>query len=56
MNAAGTRALWLAGELETLAKLHYLASLAGAPVILSDDEALALRKPLASYGPGAEKV
>ena len=51
-----TRALWLAGELETLAKLHYLASLAGAPVILSDDETLALRERFASYGPGAAKA
>jgi L-fuculose-phosphate aldolase len=51
-----TRALWLAGELETLAKLHYLASLAGAPVILSEDETLALRERFACYGPGAEKV
>jgi L-fuculose-phosphate aldolase len=51
-----TRALWLAGELETLAKLHYLASLAGAPVILSDAETLALRERFASYGPGAAKA
>jgi L-fuculose-phosphate aldolase len=51
-----TRALGLAGELETLAKLHYLASLAGAPVILSDDEAMALCERFASYGPGAEKT
>ena len=51
-----SHALRLAGELETLAKLHYLASLAGAPVILSDDETLALRERFASYGPGAAKV
>jgi ribulose-5-phosphate 4-epimerase/fuculose-1-phosphate aldolase len=56
MNAAGTRALWLAGELETLAKLDYLVSLAGAPVILSDDETLALRERAAFYGPSSEKV
>ena len=51
-----TRALWLAGELETLAKLHYLASLAGAPVILPEAETLALCEKFASYGPGAEKA
>jgi L-fuculose-phosphate aldolase len=49
------RALWLAGELETLAKLHYLASLAGAPVVLPDEEVLALGKRFASYGPGSQK-
>jgi L-fuculose-phosphate aldolase len=49
------RALWLAGELETLAKLHYLASLAGAPVLLPDAEALALCERVAFYGPGARK-
>ncbi len=47
------RALWLAGELETLAKLHYLASLAGAPVLLSEAETLALCERFSSYGPGA---
>jgi L-fuculose-phosphate aldolase len=50
-----TRALWLAGELETLAKLHYLASLAGAPSILPEAETLALCEKFASYGPGAAK-
>ncbi len=48
-----TRAMWLAGELETLAKLHYLASLAGAPVILPEAETLALCEKFAAYGPGA---
>ncbi|MGO9389931.1 class II aldolase/adducin family protein [Rhodoblastus sp.] len=50
------RALWLAGELETLAKLHYLASLAGAPVILPEAETLALCERFAGYGPGAAKA
>ena len=49
------RAMWLAGELETLAKLHYLASLAGAPVLLPDEEALRLVDKFAAYGPGAQK-
>jgi L-fuculose-phosphate aldolase len=49
------RAMWLAGELETLAKLHYLASLAGAPVILPEEETLALVEKFSAYGPGALK-
>ncbi len=49
------RALWLAGELETIAKLHYLASLAGSPVILPEDETLALCAKFSAYGPGAKK-
>jgi L-fuculose-phosphate aldolase len=48
------RALWLAGELETIAKLHYLACLAGAPAILPEAEALALCRKFDSYGPGSE--
>ena len=41
MVATGTtlrQALWRAGELETLAKMTYLAGVAGAPVILPDAE------------------
>lgn len=49
------RALWLAGELETIARLHYLASLAGAPVILPEAETLALCERFANYGPSAKK-
>ncbi len=49
------RALWLAGELETIAKLHYLASLAGAPVILPEAETLALCEKFDAYGPGSKK-
>ncbi|MGP0103775.1 class II aldolase/adducin family protein [Rhodoblastus sp.] len=49
------RALWLAGELETLAQMHYLAGLAGAPVILPDREVLSLVEKFAAYGPGAKK-
>ena len=48
------RALWLAGELETLARLHYLACLAGAPVILPEKETLDLCARFASYGPGSK--
>ena len=47
------RAMWLAGELETLARLHYLASLAGAPVLLPDEEVLRLVEKFNAYGPGS---
>ena len=47
------RALWLAGELETLAKLHYLAGLAGAPVVLGDEHIAELVVKFADYGPGS---
>jgi L-fuculose-phosphate aldolase len=50
------RALWLAGELETLARLHYLAGLAGDPIILPEGEVLALCERFAAYGPGSDKV
>ncbi len=49
------RALWLAGELETLAQMHYLAGLAGAPLILPDREVLSLIEKFSAYGPGAQK-
>jgi L-fuculose-phosphate aldolase len=49
------RALWLAGELETLAQMHYLAGLAGGPVILPDREVLSLIEQFSAYGPGAQK-
>jgi L-fuculose-phosphate aldolase len=49
-----TRALWLAGELETLAKLHYLAGLAGGAVLLDGDKVAALVKIFPGYGPGAK--
>ena len=46
--------LWLAGELETLARVHYLASLAGAPVLLPEEETLALCARFTSYRPGSK--
>jgi len=48
-----TRAFWLAGELETLARLHYLAGLAGEPALLDADHVAALVKTIFGYGPGA---
>jgi L-fuculose-phosphate aldolase len=49
-----SRALWLAGELETIAKLHYLSCLAGAPVVLDADHVAGLVEKFSGYGPGAK--
>ena len=49
------RAIWLAGELETLARLHYLAGLAGGPVILPDAEVLSLVENSRPMAPGRKK-
>jgi L-fuculose-phosphate aldolase len=45
------RALWRAVELESLAKVYYLASGAGAPVVLPDDEIWRTVERFRSYGP-----
>jgi L-fuculose-phosphate aldolase len=46
------RALWLAGEVETLAKQYALSLQLGDPVILPDDEiARVIQKFKTSYGP-----
>ncbi len=45
-----TRALWRAVELEALARTYYLASLAGAPVILPDDEIMRTVARFETYG------
>jgi L-fuculose-phosphate aldolase len=47
------RALWRAVELEALARVYYLASLAGDPVILSDDEIMRTVERFKNYGPRA---
>jgi L-fuculose-phosphate aldolase len=44
------KAMWLAVELETIAKQFYYSSLLGKPVILSDDEIADTRKSFGSYG------
>ena len=36
-GATLAEAMWRASELETLAKMYYLALAAGRPVVLSDD-------------------
>lgn len=44
------RALWRAVELEALARVYYLASLAGRPVILPDEEIDRIVQRFESYG------
>ena len=46
--------MWRASELETLAKMYYLALAAGRPVILSDDEVARVVERFKSYGRGPE--
>ena len=45
------KALWRAVELEALAQVFYLASLAGAPVVLPDDEIYRTVERFRNYGP-----
>ncbi|MGE5388513.1 MAG: class II aldolase/adducin family protein, partial [Hyphomicrobiales bacterium] len=45
------KALWRAVELEALAQVYYLGSLAGEPVILPDDEIFRTVERFKSYGP-----
>jgi L-fuculose-phosphate aldolase len=47
-------AMWRTGELETLAKMYYLALVAGRPVVLSDDEIMRTVERFKSYGRGPE--
>jgi L-fuculose-phosphate aldolase len=49
-GATLTEAMWRASELETLAKMYYLALVAGRPVILADDEILHTVERFKSYG------
>jgi len=45
------KALWLAGELETLARQYFLSRQLGKPVILPDDEIDRVAEKFKSYGP-----
>jgi L-fuculose-phosphate aldolase len=45
------KAMWRAVELEALAKIYYLGSLAGQPVVLSDEEIHETVKRFETYGP-----
>jgi L-fuculose-phosphate aldolase len=47
-------AMWRASELETLAKMYYLALAAGQSVILSDDEIMHTVERFKGYGRGPE--
>lgn len=54
MLAAGptlARAMWLAVELETLARQYVTALISGTPVLLSDAEITDARRTFANYGP-----
>jgi L-fuculose-phosphate aldolase len=44
------KAMWLAVELETLARQYYLSLTIGGPVLLSDDQVAEARSGFASYG------
>jgi len=48
------RALWLAGEVETLAKQYVLALSLGTPAVLPDDEIARVVEKFKSYGPRAK--
>lgn len=45
------KAMWLAVELETIAKQYYLSLCIGGPVLLSDDEIGRVMEAFKSYGP-----
>jgi L-fuculose-phosphate aldolase len=49
-----SRALWRAGEIESLSRTYYLATLAGTPVILPDAEIEATIARFKNYGPRAK--
>ncbi len=48
------QAMWRANELETLAKMYYLALAVGEPVVLSDEEIMRTVERFKTYGRGAE--
>jgi L-fuculose-phosphate aldolase len=45
------RAMWLAIELETIARQYYLSLCIGGPVLLPDDEIERVKESFKSYGP-----
>jgi len=48
------KAMWLAVELETLAKQYFHTLLIGGPVLLSDEEISEAAEAMAGYGPAAQ--
>jgi L-fuculose-phosphate aldolase len=55
LGATLDEAMWRAGELETIAKMFYLASSIGKPEILSDDEIARIVERFKNYGYQAPK-
>jgi L-fuculose-phosphate aldolase len=53
-GATLAEAMWRASELETLAKMYYLAMAAGRPAILADDEVMRVIERFKTYGRGPE--
>ena len=53
-GATLAEAMWRASELETLARMYYLALAAGRPVLLADDEVARVIERLKTYGRGPE--
>jgi L-fuculose-phosphate aldolase len=53
-GATLAEAMWRTRELETLAKMYYLALAVGRPVVLSDDEVMRIVERFKSYGRGPE--
>ena len=51
-----SKALWLAGEIETLCKQYYLACQAGTPVILDDAEMQGVLARFKTYGKQSEEL
>ena len=49
------KAMWLAVELETIAKQYYLALAIGGPVILPDAEIAHVKEKFKGYGLRAEE-
>jgi L-fuculose-phosphate aldolase len=54
VGATLAEAMWRASELETLAKMYYLALAAGRPFILSDDEIMHTVERFKGYGRGPD--
>lgn len=50
------KALWLAGEIETLCKQYWAACLAGKPVILDDSQMTSVLARFKSYGKQADEM
>jgi L-fuculose-phosphate aldolase len=50
------KALWLAGEIETLCKQYWAACLAGEPVILNDEQMTTVLARFKSYGKQADEM